>query len=325
MAFGDRLKGAAGKLGEKWGKVDPFMGRILGGSAKDKKTLSPIAQYYGGSKEQGDAYRSQFQKGITGGQGNVDAGITRANDATDEASAGLNARSVASDYMLNRNLERGDEAGRGFDSSMTDYRAGRGAVLGAANKLETDADTLPDTYKQTSDRQFRLNQDRNTNAALALGSSGGAAGLRQALASSTQANADAAAQAEVTRAQEANELAQQQREARVDAATIRSNVGAQDQEAAGQYSGRQGQFVSEARANNEQGAGIDTNRATIRQNAANLQTQTGLSQQQEYLGALTGLEGAQLGANQKNEDQRQVDARNKYNDKWYFMSKFNQR
>lgn len=318
MAFGDRFK-------KFYGKIDPFGGKIFGFDKEDRKKFQPQAQHYGGSPEAAEAYRKQFNAGIQGGAGNIAAGIERSNDAAHLADRSLAENAATSRALLNRNVSRGDTAGSGFADSLGKYNAGRDAVLGNARTLEADAAALPQTYQQTADAAFRLNQDRNMRNALATSAGRGAAGLRTALATQGQANADAINQAELTRANEFNQLQQMKQNALVQAAGIRSGVGAQDQGAAGMYSGRQQAFDANALNANAQAGGFNLNRANVQQNAAGLQGQIGLSTQGQYIGALTGMEGDQLGANQKSEDQRQVYERQQYNKKWSpVMSLFNQ-
>ena len=255
-------------------------------------------QHYGGSEAKTNEYRNRFSAAATRGEAQANAGVERANQGARVADRSLASGEVTSNQLLNRNVDAGQRAGEGFDKAIGDYGAGRGAILNNAGQLEADAATAAQDYKQTSDAAFRLNQDRNTRAALATAAGRGAAGLRTALASSSQANADAATQQQILQAQELNAIRQQRAEALATAAGIRAGVGAQDQNAAGIYSGRQQTNDANAIGLNAQGANIATQRAGVQQAAANLGAQVGTSQQGLNTGALTGLEETQLGSAQ---------------------------
>lgn len=317
MAFGDRFKKFAGKIA-------PFGARnILGADKEDKEKLRPQAQFYGGDEEQSRIYRNEFKEGARAGSTQAQAGIDRTNSAANYAQQSLADRGTEASNLGADAQRKSAEAGGGFDRSIGDYRGGRDATLGNAAKLEASADNMAQEYQQTSDKAFALNQDRNQRSALSMAAGRGAAGLRTALATSSQANADAANQAEITRANEANQLIGMRNDARVNAAGIRSGVGTQDQNAANAYSGRQQTFDANALNANNQAGQFDVAGANVQQNAGALETNAGITSRGQYLGATQGMEGDQLSANQKNEDQRQVDERNRYNDKWMVMSKFN--
>lgn len=321
MAFGDRIH----KFGKALGKIDPFMGRLLGGDSEDRKKFAPQAQFYGGSEEQSRLSRNRMIEGSRGGTAQIASATQRANDAADYAGSELGSRSNRAETLGKQAQAGSVVAGQGFDRSVGDYRAGRSAVLGNAGTLEKMAADAPGTYQATAEKAFNNNQGRNTRAALATAAGHGAAGLRTALATSSQANADAAGQAEVTRAQEFNDLQQQRQNAVVNAAGIRSGVGTQDQNAATIYSGRQQQYDANAAQGNRDAANTDLARANVQQNAAQLGGQLGLGTQGQFLNAEGNLETAQLQANQKSEDQRQLSERQNYNKKWFpIMSSFNQ-
>lgn len=216
-------------------------------------------QHYGGSKEAADKSRVEFKGVADRGEANANSGIARANTLATTASA------------------HAQKASDNYDRSLTDYRSSRDPTLANAAALESDARTAASTYQQTAEKQFALNQARNQNAAASLGSLGGSAGLRTAMATAGNANADAAAQAEITRAQEYNDLMNRRQAALAQAAGIRAGVGAADQGAAQIATGRQ--------------QGLNAN---VMQSAG-LQSQVGTSQQGLGLGASTGLEEAQLG------------------------------
>lgn len=256
-------------------------------------------QHYGGSEVKTNEYRKKFSDAADRGEARANSGVERANQAASVADRGLASSGATAKALLNRNIDAGDRAGQGFSQAIGDYGAGRGAILGNAGQLEADAATAAQDYKQTSDAAFRLNQDRNTRAALATAAGRGASGLRTALATSVAGNADAATQAQIVQAQELNAIRQQRADALATAAGIRAGVGAQDQNAAGIYSNRQQTNDANAITTNAQGAAIEGQRAGVQQAAANLGAQVGTSQQGLGTGALTGLEETQLGSAQQ--------------------------
>ncbi len=233
MGFFGKLNFAIGKNGTKnFGKA---IKGVVTNANKSRKEMAPRAQYYGGSEEASKRFESQFQGGIQQGTSQAQAGIDRVNRAADAAGPGLSNAAAQANQIAARNAAQADAAGRGFGSQIGMYNDGRAAILGNASTLERQAASLPQTYMQTSQQAFAANQDANARNAMSLAARGGAAGLRAALAGSTTSNAQAAAQAEITRANEMNQLAQMQQNAITQAANIRSGVGAQDQGAGGLY------------------------------------------------------------------------------------------
>lgn len=318
-------------MGKAWDKIRNVSGlakmggRLFGADEEDKAAMNPVAQHWGGSEFRANLERGYLRGEETAGKQQVEAGNKAADDAAARAGQGLDASGQDAGNMMGLNWKRSKNAQTSMDNSMGQYQGVRGGVLSEADKISQDADTMGDDYRRTADLQFKANQDANARNAMSIGAGRGAAGLRTALASSTAANAQAASNAEVTRANEENQINQSRINARQAAAGIRSGVGTQDQNAASMYSGRQAQFDQNAIGLNAQRAGMTVDSANLAQNAAAQRAQTGLAQQTNYSAARNDMESAQLAANQKNEDQRQVAARNNYNDKWFIMSRFNQK
>lgn len=282
--------------------IDPLAGGLIFGSGKAPPKPNPT--YFGGSEEAANAYRGRFSNTARSGAAITNDAVSRLGTVTNAARNDLAGRSSDADTLQRRGIAGADRAGSGFDSSMSDYRAGRDATLGNASALESFGANAAQEYKQTADKQFAANQDRNQRSALAMAAGRGAAGLRTALASSTQANTEAANQAEITRAQQFNDMNQQRQNALVNAANIRAGVGSQDQGSAGQYSGRQLQYENNAQSGLQLGLNADVQRGQLGQNAAQIQGSFG--GQREGLGttAEVGVNTAQLAADQKNEEAR---------------------
>lgn len=273
----------------------------------------PQKQYYGDSEAEYEHYKGKYGTGASNADLEATRGVARSGTAADNAEQRYGRlASDVQDYGREQQNEAG-QADQGFDRSMGDYRAGRSGVLANAGRLEADAAGLADTYQQTSDRAFQLNQNRAERAAMAQGARGGASGLRTAIASQTAAGADAAAQAEVTRAQELNQLAQMKQNAYATAAGIRSGQGAQDQGAGQIYAGRQQNAYGNLAGANAQRAGIVGEQFGAQQNAAELQAGTAIAQQGNYLGAETAMNAAQLNASREREQARQQQKTTQYN------------
>jgi hypothetical protein len=235
MGMWDTFKELANPIGPQSGPL----GRMLGMDEKDKRKMDPQQQYWGGSKEAYDASIARYKAGASGGAAMADGAV---DDARTAAAGARNAYSALGGDWKEYNAEQSNEAAQadsGFDRSMADYRSGRAGVLNNAGRIEASAVGLPQSYQQTADRAFQLNQTRAERAAMAQGARGGAGGLRTAIASQAAAGADASAQAEIIRAQEFNDLQRQQRDAYATAAGIRAGQGAQDQGAGQIYAGRQ--------------------------------------------------------------------------------------
>lgn len=272
----------------------------------------PKTQYYGGSKEQYQEYQNVYQSMADRGGTQADRAAVASQQAADTAERryGRLDGDVA-DFARTQRAEA-QQADQGFDRSMADYQAGRAGVLNNAGRIEQDASNLQRDYQATADKQFALNQNRSQRAAIATGARGGASGIRQALASSTMANADAAAQAEITRANEMNQLAQMKQNAYATAANIRAGQGAQDQGAGQIYAGRQQNSYGNLAGANAQRAGIIGEQNAAQQGAAQLGANVGMGHEGNYIGAQTAMETAQLNAAREREQQRQDQKRYDY-------------
>ncbi len=272
----------------------------------------PEKQYYGGSQEKYQEYQNAYADMAERGGRQADWATIHSQDAADKADQryGQLGQDVA-DFGAAQG-DRAKEANQGIGQSMDDYQAGRRGVLNNAAAIERGARNLQSDYQTTADRQFQLNQNRSQRAALATGARGGASGIRQALSSSTMANADAAAQAEITRANEMNQLAQMKQNAYAQAANIRAGQGAQDQSAGQIYAGReQNSYANQAGSYGMRGD-IIGQRNAAQQGAAQLEATVGMGHEGNYLGAQTGMETAQLNAAREREAQRQEQGNRAY-------------
>lgn len=264
-----------------------------------KRNNKPKEKFYGGSKEQLDQYRNQYQQGIQQGRETANAGVAGAQNAANVAREQLNTMNIEQQRLA-------DDSNAGFRQSAGDYQEGRDATLANAGALEADAATMEQKYQNTADSQFRANQSRNMRMALALGNRGGAAGVRAALDAQGAANAQAAVDAENVRAQQMNQMIGMRQNALQSAANIRGNVGAQDQSAAGLYSNRQQQADANRMSNVNQAA-------QLQQSAGQLAAQTGMAQQGQYLDAQGNMENAQLNSQREHEQLRIEGRRTRFN------------
>ena len=197
--------------------------------------------------------------------------------------------------------------GKGADQSLANYEAGRGAILGGAGKLENNdwlnnynsgrdailgnassmeqagersagmlegyAQNAASEYQSAADKAFNASTERTQRQALGIAAGRGAGAVRQALAGAQGANAQAALDQQVVRAQEANQLNAMRNDAVANAAGIRqaglggaadvrTNLGGLDQQAAAQLA-----------ANTAQAAAIRAGVGAADQSAAGLQAQ----------------------------------------------------
>jgi len=214
-------------------------------------------------------------------------------------------RQASEAEMLSRNNQNMAEgANVGMNQSIAAANRGRSAILSNASALERNAANAGRDYQQTSQAQFGMQQDANQRAAMSLGASGGASGLRNALAASSQANAQATGQAGITQAQELNNIRAQQQQGLAAASQLRAGVGAQDLGAASILGGR-----SAAGANTSLGAlGLSANTAgkasdtAVGGAAAVLGANQATSAQDQDL--YMGIEGAQQNAAREREAAR---------------------
>ncbi len=320
--------GILGKFGEKIGdiakKVAPFGGRMLGLDKSDKEKFRPEQQFAGGSKQASNAMRDRYVQGSQDASATAQAGLDRtvrgANQArTDYGTLGLDA-------YYERQGQRGRSDARGTEANA----AQAAAQKVADNQMAQDrrriigiADTANENYQRTADAQFRATQDANQNAALALGSRGGAAGLRAALAGSTVANQQAANQAQITNAQQFNDLMGQ----RVNAYGQANNISAQRAGVYGNLANLGAAREDAARNAAIQQQGIQGNAIAntfgAQAQAGAQQTGAGTAARGQYLGAESAQNAAELGAAREYEAQRQQNEKQNYTSAWYPLKSFN--
>lgn len=312
MAFGDRIK----NFGKKLGKIDPFTGRLLGGDKDDRKKYAPQKQYAGGSEAASKRQRAEFAGGTNLANDMVARSEERANKAayaSGKAYDQLRGTAAAGQNVASSNAEA---AGRLADQGLGDYRSGRQASLSNAAAMEQFARNAPNEYQQTAQRQFAAQQDANTRNALALGATGGPSGLRAALASSTAANAQAANQAQMTQANEYNQLLGMRNDALANASNVRQNQGSQDLSAAGQSAQRE----QAARASQLGWAGAENQAVAGKLGAqmgtAQLAGNLGTASRGQYLGARSSQDASELDAARAAEAQRQGWEREEYTKQW---------
>jgi hypothetical protein len=319
MGMWDTFKELANPIGPQSGPL----GRMLGMDEKDKRKMDPQQQYWGGSKEAYDASIARYKAGASGGAAMADGAV---DDARTAAAGARNAYSALGGDWKEYNAEQSNEAAQadsGFDRSMADYRSGRAGVLNNAGRIEASAVGLPQSYQQTADRAFQLNQNRAERAAMAQGARGGAGGLRTAIASQAAAGADASAQAEIIRAQEFNDLQRQQRDAYATAAGIRAGQGAQDQGAGQIYAGRQQNSYANLAGGLGARGGLVGATYAAESDAARLGAEVGAGREANYLGAETAANAAQLGSSREYESARQSNEKRNYTNKWFPLKQFN--
>jgi hypothetical protein len=285
-----------------FGKFMHKVGSFLGGKAPKQKP-------YGGSEEQYKKYQESYGKGEAGGNAMVQRGVSGAKESGESTAKALEGVAGQQDKLAAGYGKVATTAGaaqaeaRGqYNTSRSDYLSGRTATLNNAQAVERLANNLPQNYQQTAERQLAVNQGRNVRAAMSAGAAGGAGGIRNAVASAASANADAAAQAEITRAQEYNQLTGMQAGMYGQAAGIRGDVGGRDLGAAGQaadvanaagaerLSAMGGQGASYGAKGQMIGAAGDS-----RYRASALETEAGTAQRGQYLGAQTTMEGTAAG------------------------------
>ncbi len=312
-----------GKFVSFLSKMDPFTSRILGSkeSKKDFAAQNAQRQYYGGSQAAMQDYQDKYRRGAAQGAATTagalsDAGFVQ--NANERTNADL--RSQFGTFGNDQGQFAG-QAGQGFDQSAQNYGQARNLVLGSAAELAQNARNAPDQFMRTDQAQFQAQQDSNQKAALALGASGGAGGLRSALASSTDANMAASQNANVTRANQYNQLLGLQQSGLTNAANLQSGVGAQDQGMAGLQSNRQlNAYGQQANALAQQG-NLSNATAQIGLQSANMGVGAGLTTQGQYLGAEGNMNTAQLAGSQAYDALRQQDAKREYDNKWRPMKR----
>jgi hypothetical protein len=317
MAFGDRFK-------KFYGKIDPFGGRVFGFDKDDREKFKPEQQYAGGSKEASKNMQQRYVKGAEYGGKTMRAGLDRTNEAADLAGKDYGrARGQAIVEQRQATERAGEERGRALGSA--------GQMAGVADKemgqdrqrMLRMADNASRDYQRTADAQLKSSQDSTQRQALAQGSRGGAGGLRAAMAGSLNANQQAATQAQITNAQEQNQLMQTKADMYGKAHDISTNRANVYGNAAGLFTGREDAARSQGIAQQ----GIEGNAAAGRfgaQAAAGGQeTGAGLTTRGQYLGAETGKTAAELNAAREYEGQRQQNEKANYTNDWFPLKKFN--
>jgi hypothetical protein len=306
----DAFKGA-------YGKMDPVLGRILGFDKDDKDKFKPQQQYAGGSKAASEAMQARYERGQAAGGKTMREGIDRTNEAADRASRGYgrlagNARNeelASRDRAYDANRRTLSNANRLNDVAGQDMKQDRQRLLGMADSAAGD-------YQRTANSQLALSQDSTQRQALAQGSRGGAGGLRAALAGSLNANQQAASQAQITNAQEQNQIMDMKSNLYGKAADVSANRANVYGQAASLFSGRE----DAARANALAQQGVQGNAITGAYNAqgaagANA-TGAGVATRGQYLGAENAKTSAELGAAREYEQQRQQNAKDEYKREW---------
>lgn len=283
------------------------------GISKMRENQKPEKQYWGGDKKEYEQQQRFMENEQEQARANAEASVKRSGGAADVATKDYGRLGgQVEDYGNVQGREAG-QADAGFDRSMSDYKGSRSATSEDAAMIERDARGLDKTYQTTADRQFNLNQGRAGNAAQATAAAGGPAAMRAAIASQTSSGADASAQAEITRAQETNELAKMKQSAYATAAGIRSGIGAQDQSAGQIYAGRQqNAYQNQANSFGQRGEIVGASNAA-QQGAAELGANTAVTQQGNIMGTRTAMETAQLNADREREAQRQEGKRTQFN------------
>lgn len=287
----------------------PFVKRMFGMDKEDREKFAPQQQYWGGSEKASQEAQRLYHQGQMEANQGVRAGVTRTNDAAD----------VASDWYrgMTRDAERrvGTSTDR-MTRAAQDYNVGRTGSLANAQRLEELGQNAPQAYQSTAQSAFRSQQDANQRAALGMAAGRGAAGLRTALASSAVANQQAAQQAQITQAQEQNELLGMQQSAYGQAANIRQAQGAQDLSSAGLFAQReqaQQGLMGNAVAGNfgaQAGAGAQ-------------EVAAGTAARGQYLGAETSKGVAELNAAREQEAARQANEKYNYTQEWFPLKRFN--
>lgn len=278
-----------------------------------KRHQKPKEQFYGGSKEGYAAAQKDYAHGRAVGQATQTAGLQAAYDAASQADDRYGLQNSQLEQQHAQQGQLAGQADKGFTSSMANYAGGRQGQLADAQTIERDASNLQSNYQTTADKQAALNRLQNQRSALSLVAGRGSSGLRAALASSTNANANAAGQAEITRAQETNQLATMKQNALAAAAGVRSGVAGQDQSAGQLFAGRsQNAYANQANANAQEASNIGAS-ATTQQNAGQLAAATGSAQQGQFLDAQSNMENAQLNAEREREQLRIEGNRTRYN------------
>jgi hypothetical protein len=317
MAFGDRFK-------KFYGKIDPFGGRMFGFDKDDRKKFAPKQQYWGGSKDYAERTRGRNEAEVRNAGDTVRTGIERSNTAADDASQRYGRLEGRASFEQNRAGERAAEerasalgsAGRMTGVADTEMAQDRSRMLALGDNLSRD-------YQRTADAQLRASQDSTQRQALAQGSRGGAGGLRAALAGSLNANQQAATQAQITNAQEQNQLMGMKADMYSRANDISGARAGIYGNAAGLYSGREDAARNYALAQQGvQGTAVG-GRYGAQADAATKEIGAGTAARGQFLGAEGTQGSAELNAAREQEAARQANEKANYTQKWFPLKRFN--
>ncbi len=304
-------------------KAFPFGSRIFGSKAskKDFEEQRAQQQYYGGSQDAYQGYQQKYGQGVEKGGGLLGQGLAQShNTALDNRVQNENTRNQFGSFGAGQQ-NAAAQANAGFGQSAQNYDQARNLVLGSANQLQQFAQNAPSQYMKTDAAAFQAQQDSNQKAALSLGATGGAAGMRSALASSTDANMGASQNANINRANQYNQLLGMQQSALTNAGSLYSGVGAQDQGLAGLQSNRElNAYGNQANALAQQG-NLSNATAQIGLQQANMGVGAGLTTQGQYLGAEQNANTSQLASNQAYDALRQQDEKRDYDNTWRPMKR----
>jgi hypothetical protein len=288
-----------------------------------RNAKKPVQQYYGGSEEAANAYRSRNNTRTDAAEGQIAgdrATVAQERIEARDANARLGAKADATYYDQ---TEKAQGYGARSDDFLNEYDTGKGATLAGANtldrlggQLEANANSAAANYQSAADKAFKAATERSQQQALSIAAGRGNGSVRSALATSGAANAQAALDQQVVRANEMNQIMDLQRQglaqagiAAQGASNIRSGVGNQDLTAAQTAGQRQQAATNAGLTAIGQGAGVTNNNAVIGQNAAGTLLNSATGSRDAYLGSGNALEIAQLGGNQAYELQRQAAAK----------------
>jgi hypothetical protein len=306
MAFGDKFK-------KFYSKIDPFGGRVFGFDKEDREKYDPQKQYAGGSKEASKRMQERYEAGTRVGAETMREGLDRTNAAADDASRRYGRLEGNANMQQRGAQERAYDANRRTLSNANKLNDVAGQDMSQdRQRLLGMADSAAQNYQRTANSQLAASQDSTQRQALAQGSRGGAGGLRAALAGSLNANQQAASQAQITNANEQNQIMDMKSNLYGKAADVSANRANVYGQAANLFSGREGAERQNAIAQQ----GIQGNAVTGRYNAqagagANA-TGAGLATRGQYLGAETAKTAAELGASREYELQRQQNKKDDY-------------
>lgn len=286
---------------------------------------NPRQQYYGGSEEALNATREVYGQGRRAGEARLDEGLSQLD--SERQKAGVINQGLSQDASNDRwrGMNQADIANRGVTKSLDNYDATRAGQFKSADAIDANAGQLEgyaknaaNEYTSAADAAFKASTERNQRNALGLAAGRGNSAIRMALAGSQAANAGAAVDQQVTRAQEANQLNAMRNDAianaagiRGTAAGVRQNVGAMDQQAAGLQNAREQAFVQSGQQALGQRAAITAADAALGAQTAGARIDAGTGGRDAYLGAQQNMETAQLGQNMSYEQQRLANAKTK--------------